>query len=432
LKFWTNLKVSCPLLEVIHYSNECKLKSDLPVELFAGSKVHSWGIDCTHETMRLALTRLSAYQVENNLTTLEIIPRKAHEGPNPTLPLTSMDGQLRQFLCSAPSLINFKVSISLTSNAFWDSGKINDVTSLWMCRGLRTLSLCLLFVRQNGPFIWSGHLFGYLSRVCPHLNELSLEIRGQVLVPDSGLCLLTRMRELRRLVLYTQLPERVNHNMLERADFAWIRGGAPPPPEPTRSLLSRFASFFLDSGAVSSSPENQRAFPSPPLAHKDYELCLHRMQKRTVLSPKLKELIGDNTPTIEDGRVLMQQQQVDNGFCSDYERPTPMVDGLEDFEFCGSYLDIEACLRAQLFRLRQIQEVSVTSEGKDKTESKAAPSAASFAISKSQPWPDMESIELSFGPCQGRQDTMVRRQAEEGHQILMQLRPDIHFSCQFT
>lgn len=186
LKFWTSLKASCPRLEVIHYSNECKLKSDLPVELFAGSKVHSWGIDSSPATMRLALTRLIAFQVENSLTTLEIIPGNAHEGSNPTQPVSVIDSKLREFLCCAPSLLHLKVRIGLTLNAFWESGMVNDVTSHWMCRGLKTLSLCLLFVRHNGPFIWSGHLFGYLSRMCPHLIELSLEVRGQVLAPESG------------------------------------------------------------------------------------------------------------------------------------------------------------------------------------------------------------------------------------------------------
>lgn len=127
---------------------------------------------------------------------------------------------------------------------------------------------------------------------------------------------------------------------------------------------------------------------------------------------------------------MMLKQQGANGFSSDYERPTPMVDGLEDFNFCGSYLDIEARLRAQLVQLRQIPEIS-GSEGKDKTGSKAVPPAAFVAILKSQPWPDMESIELMFGPCQSRQDTTMRRQAEEGRQIMMQLRPDIDFHVSF-
>ncbi|KAG0041811.1 hypothetical protein BGZ83_001272, partial [Gryganskiella cystojenkinii] len=45
----------------------------------------------------------------------------------------------------------------------------------------------------------------------------------------------------------------------------------------------------------------------------------------------------------------------ENGYLIDYERPNPMVDGIEDehFQLCGSYLEIECFLQAQLFRLQQ-------------------------------------------------------------------------------
>lgn len=101
-----------------------------------------------------------------------------------------------------------------------------------------------------------------------------------------------------------------------------------------------------------------------------------------------------------------------------------MVDGLEDFEFCGTFLDIEACLEAQQFRRQP---------------PKAAAASASSSSSSSRPvmaevqpiWPRMQKLTFSFGEKKNEKGQSMAKQMELACTDLKQLRPGIQFSCQF-
>ncbi|KAG0206843.1 hypothetical protein BGX33_007196 [Mortierella sp. NVP41] len=88
---------------------------------------------------------------------------------------------------------------------------------VWACRNLRTLHLNVVARGKDyssRPF--SLVMFGYLSLVCPRLEELRLH-RGLLQLDDeSGLCLLGRLRYLERVQIQTMLSA-------EGPDVLWMR-----------------------------------------------------------------------------------------------------------------------------------------------------------------------------------------------------------------
>jgi len=129
---------------------------------------------------------------------------------------------------------------------------------------------------------------------------------------------------------------------------------------------------------------------------------------------------------------MVQQQQKDNGYRTDYDRPIPMVDGVEGLNHSGSYLDIEACLEAQLFRLRQysslpkhrlghpIEAVTTTAE-KGKTPDQSAPETILV-------WPAMEQIRFTHqtpSPYYYNAEKSIKRYVEQGCKIVQLMRLDI-------
>ncbi|KAF9314186.1 hypothetical protein BG003_004418 [Podila horticola] len=101
-------------------------------------------------------------------------------------------------------------------------------TSIWACRSLKTLSIGFSADERDDLPPWQYHdtfgyarvIFGYLSRVCPNLQELIMDIDINNLFMDTGLCLLTRMEQLRRLEItlgWCSWP------VAQRIEIGWIK-----------------------------------------------------------------------------------------------------------------------------------------------------------------------------------------------------------------
>ncbi|KAG0340117.1 hypothetical protein BG000_000666 [Podila horticola] len=90
--------------------------------------------------------------------------------------------------------------------------------TIWACRNLRTLDV--IFARQSGDtnsLDNSRLIFSYLSKVCPNLEDLTVNYRRVRFELQGGLCLLSRLHRLRRLVLMTdQRPE------MQQRDLEWM------------------------------------------------------------------------------------------------------------------------------------------------------------------------------------------------------------------
>ncbi|KAF9912268.1 hypothetical protein EC991_000159 [Linnemannia zychae] len=89
---------------------------------------------------------------------------------------------------------------------------------IWACRGLKTLRIHV--EAMNGDYATEENsriMFGYLAKVCPDLQELSIRRRQLNLNLAGGLCLLTRLRKLERLMIWTN-----SRTKLSKKDLEWM------------------------------------------------------------------------------------------------------------------------------------------------------------------------------------------------------------------
>ncbi|KAG0267698.1 hypothetical protein BG011_000009 [Mortierella polycephala] len=90
---------------------------------------------------------------------------------------------------------------------------------IWACRSLKTLHITVNGRTRDSNCVTNALvMFGYLSRVCPNLEELHLRRYLLTLTFLGGLCLLTRLRKLERFKIATNTYHNLNEKTLE-----WMR-----------------------------------------------------------------------------------------------------------------------------------------------------------------------------------------------------------------
>ncbi|KAG0346093.1 hypothetical protein BG005_000935, partial [Podila minutissima] len=89
---------------------------------------------------------------------------------------------------------------------------------VWACRNLQTLHLSFQARMGDSDNAEQNRImFGYIGRVCPRLRELVLYRSLMRLSLDGGLCLLTRLVDLERLIIGARLPSKMSDK-----DFSWL------------------------------------------------------------------------------------------------------------------------------------------------------------------------------------------------------------------
>lgn len=111
---------------------------------------------------------------------------------------------------------------------------------VWACRGLKTLSIGFSGIEVNIPSVMvpgrmdehiprsdryhASHqarlFFGYLTRVCPDLEELVMVMNLTNLFLETGFCLLARLAKLKRLEIKLDW---CSWTMAERIEIDWIK-----------------------------------------------------------------------------------------------------------------------------------------------------------------------------------------------------------------
>ncbi|KAK3819807.1 MAG: hypothetical protein J3Q66DRAFT_335558 [Benniella sp.] len=106
------------------------------------------------------------------------------------------------------------ISISSPTNVTTDNHH-----RIWACRRLRTLHVR---IETHEAVLYDSRanlvLFGYLGRVCPDLEDLSIRQPLMNLMRYGGLCLSTRLRKLERLVLDCDIIQLSNVH-----DLSWVK-----------------------------------------------------------------------------------------------------------------------------------------------------------------------------------------------------------------
>ncbi|KAF9135849.1 hypothetical protein BGX30_011410 [Mortierella sp. GBA39] len=161
--------------------------------------------------------------IVNNLTRLEILSTTE---PLYHSPATALNHILHEYLCSSPLLVHLVTPgvfyrseylelrgevgpDGLYQPKHWDSttshppaGVRRTEKRVWACRRLQTLHIFFGSTPQEeASAVNSRTLFGYITRVCPDLQELVIRKTALHVELEGGMCLLTRLHKLQRLTV---------------------------------------------------------------------------------------------------------------------------------------------------------------------------------------------------------------------------------------
>ncbi|KAG0292112.1 hypothetical protein BGZ96_004527 [Linnemannia gamsii] len=226
-------------------------------ELNAVLEAFPHGEECniTDSGMGSQVMRELRTSVVNRITTMNILPTHPSKlGHNIT------SHPVREILCGFPHLLHLRAPTSnycikdmdlcnmqgqaqnyratFRPSSRYHSGPIptNDTTAanqyIWACRGLRTLHLTIGYEEFNITASSKALImFGFLSRMCPRLQELYLTVPKLDMSIPAGLCLLTRLRDLHRVRFVTgdclQLNKCSLFWMVSSPSFTWRHVGYP-------------------------------------------------------------------------------------------------------------------------------------------------------------------------------------------------------------
>ncbi|KAF9411474.1 hypothetical protein BGZ76_005337, partial [Entomortierella beljakovae] len=231
--FYTYIALSCPKLKKLHLSDN--FQAFLPfvttellerlVSMFP--LVTDWGLSSLMQDSMM-FSQMRSF-TNNVITTLEIVGlgRLKHD-------------TLHRYLCNSPQLLHLVAPGALFCTSLFDlEGILNDpilhnsgtisysstgldsslIRKIWACHNLKTLHLKFTYKVESEALseMHSRLLFGYISKVCPRLQDLAIDCKQLALQHNGGFCLLTRLHDLRRL--------KIIHNIRfipEQTELGWI------------------------------------------------------------------------------------------------------------------------------------------------------------------------------------------------------------------
>ncbi|KAF9351661.1 hypothetical protein BGX26_010374 [Mortierella sp. AD094] len=217
--FLRQVTCHCSDLKKIHFSI-FQTESWKASNLTLFPKVTHWSFlwrDVNQEILR----SLTSFEIM--LTTLEIVGVAMHNN--------GFAPHLHRFMCENPQLLHLIApdvgietlwfdlegildtsgSLHTKSNGYWHSSLVGKTIEpfhrkIWSCRNLRTLHSTFSFGSRGCNSPESARImFGYIAKVCPQLQDLSINCRMRDLSLDSGFCLLSKLHDLRKVRISTDI-----------------------------------------------------------------------------------------------------------------------------------------------------------------------------------------------------------------------------------
>ncbi|KAG9066830.1 hypothetical protein KI688_012742 [Linnemannia hyalina] len=186
------------------------------------SNLHAFLTEAVH------LQHLVAPKVNYWTEFLEMKDVQPSNGAGASILRTTADGQ-HHYQHQHPATSFMSAAASGANNSQWSASKTK--TWGWACRNLETLHLGFKAKETYTP---NGHddssprkrliteesriLFGFIARICPQLRDLHIRKYSLDLSLEGGLCLLTQLRELEQLVIWSQ----TKGFRLREKDVDWI------------------------------------------------------------------------------------------------------------------------------------------------------------------------------------------------------------------
>ncbi|KAG0057845.1 hypothetical protein BGZ83_000032 [Gryganskiella cystojenkinii] len=273
----------CPLLESFHFTihGENMLSDELTGLIKAMSRVEVRQWPFKEVSLREWTFRSLEMFVGHNLTDLEITYRNHANGWQ----TEDCHRQLHEYLCNAPQLLHLRAQVIRfpmehlyevpgTNEGLWEWGsglksdrvksKHQEPPKRWTCANLKTLHLTMTSsetfssnermsstaykIVHSLAGNWTRNTMAYISLVCPKIQDLSLGNHLD-LCEEGGLCLLSRLEFLERLILYAK-----SASMESTAfrDLAWL-SRPTKPLEPWVMIQQRKLDLEMLQVAVSTS-----------------------------------------------------------------------------------------------------------------------------------------------------------------------------------
>ncbi|KAF9981134.1 hypothetical protein BGZ75_007604 [Mortierella antarctica] len=443
----------CPRLIHFHLSTPDTILQIQDIAYLSTSFQRLESIALSSNGMHLQFLSLPLFT--DRLTTLEIEGRHFISDRS--------NNWLQVYLCQAPLLLHLRAQrVPLCTTNFVlkprttfqtdalgvhetvHEGSLQFDKPVWACRNLRTLHLHIDASRSSPAEMddMAEHrvLFGYLSRVCPRLEEISLyRVRFKPLI-QTGLCLLWRLQRLRRFkVIYTcDWRIEMQPTLAVESDLEWMalgmvdmRGVLPgqrspldkamvPPKAARQSLGGKAVRWILGRTAagtgehegpgimgVSKVEREKRVQATVDHVHR---IC--RMNFEVSISEELEEmkkhaleLRRQDVPMVEEGRVDVDDRRMR------YSK-SPECDVQDEL------LSLDVKEMTQLSKvenvLRELQRLVCMS------------ASTARDVNRCFAWPELESFEVYQIVDRPTEKTM--RKYED---LLQQIRPDAGSQEQF-
>ncbi|KAF9097801.1 hypothetical protein BGX23_007897 [Mortierella sp. AD031] len=257
--------------------------------------------------------------IVNVVTTLEIQPTAR---PSYSIDVTlQLSHTLHDFLCTSLLLLHLKAPLVRYHTAFLDLRGDLDLNvryqvlpslpyyprllrwthkRVWACRRLCTLQLYFFAEQKQNAEEDARILFGYISRVCPLLQDLAIQQQHLCVRLEGGLCLLSRLHRLERLSVVSS----GNNSGFTKRDLVWMTKSRPQPP--TLGLPR---------------------FREPKVQYRDYRRQLNQLVQRSVMTTVAKV---DPAQVQEMHQLYMKAKD-----------PNQQLT-VEDLDGVGSVADLEA------------------------------------------------------------------------------------------
>ncbi|KAG0049394.1 hypothetical protein BGZ83_005802 [Gryganskiella cystojenkinii] len=257
--------------------------------------------------------------------------------------------------------------------------------AIWVCRNLKTLQI-LIYAKsereaEDGEVANGLVIFGYLSRVCPNLEELQLKKQIFHFGFPGGFCLLTRLHNLERLKITTKMMR-----MQVPRDLNWIR--RTPTISPTSWITNSRGMMQIKEmvqpgmvGPDSMCGANQEPFSSP-FSSSSPSFSSSAYASSKILSNNGSGSIGKGTnnynskvdrrvqwktsmpnPKDPDLTLLGRPEDLMDWSKHHHERlngsgdPRPCWPRLEQFEFVTQYIEAEQMYDLERFMKETRREV---------------------------------------------------------------------------
>jgi hypothetical protein len=271
---------------------------------------------------------------------------------------------------------------------------------VWMTSNLKTLELGF-GAGANGSLRFASHaasrmIYGYISKTCPRLRYVAISGWGLLLGLEGGLSLLSRLHELRHLIVITGSKENLKKN-----DLGWLALDLDPARNvEKKKLLERFVT--VEDTTIFSRTPFKSTLLSQDMPSKGRYKYLKPTIKPTVPNSRQyrdREFSGSDTETDSDDS---EQDIPRTNKKLTKMAPSPSV-AIEEKD--ADYIISGADMRG----LGHLQDIGAMFQNR--------------ANKRWQCWPQLELLEFRNSTYRDSDDSKIVEQ------LVQAIRPRIHFKC---